>query len=213
MNCETPTAVAEAAAIARNTTIAAFQPSKSSPNIRLTFFERVALTVCGMSIVGSLSIAVLPVDLNGANSLLAGQHQMSDAKPPAERLIRVLKNGAGDMREAIARIRSAMATPTFEGYRRDREHLIVATARTTNAFGPASRDQVRPASILIREHRVELRDGHLVNWLRTACHWSIHYREAEYGMTSQVPYDRPRNDGLVGDRTSSRFSPCCAARR
>jgi hypothetical protein len=27
-----------------------------------------------------------------------------------------------------------------------------------------------------------LREGHLVNWLRTACHWSIPYHEAEYGI-------------------------------
>src|SRR5260370_26237132 len=47
------------------------------------------------------------LNLESANSLLAGQHQMHDAKPLAERLIRIFKDGASDMREAIGGHRSA----------------------------------------------------------------------------------------------------------
>src|SRR5208282_2506827 len=41
-------------------------------------------------------------DLKGAHALLAGQHQMNDAIPVAERLVGVLENRSGKMREAIA---------------------------------------------------------------------------------------------------------------
>jgi hypothetical protein len=40
-------------------------------------------------------------DLQRAHAFLAGEHQVDDAKPLAERLIRVLENRADDMGEAV----------------------------------------------------------------------------------------------------------------
>ena len=44
-------------------------------------------------------------NLQGAHALLAGQHQMRDAEPILQRLIRVLKDRARNMRKAIGRHR------------------------------------------------------------------------------------------------------------
>ena len=43
-----------------------------------------------------------PLNLKGAHTLLAGQHQMHDAEPVAKRLVRVLKDRARDNGEPIA---------------------------------------------------------------------------------------------------------------
>jgi len=56
-NCETPTAIAAAVAIARKPIWTEFQPSKPIPHIGFTLFEGIALSVCALSIVGLLSIA------------------------------------------------------------------------------------------------------------------------------------------------------------
>ena len=54
-----------------------------------------------------------PLDLEGANSLLAGQHEVDDAEPVAKRLIGVLEDRAGDMREAVVGLgrRALVALP------------------------------------------------------------------------------------------------------
>src|SRR5258706_663518 len=41
------------------------------------------------------------LNLKRANTLFAGEHQMHHLEPLAKRLIRVFKNGASDMREAV----------------------------------------------------------------------------------------------------------------
>jgi hypothetical protein len=113
--------------------------------------------------------------LQRADSLFAGQHQMHDAKPLAQRLVRVLKNGASDVREAVARTLdrlTSVALP-FESHRPDRENLDVPATRTVDAIRPAARDKIRLAGILIRERRFELSDGHLVNWFRSAGHIGV----------------------------------------
>ena len=46
--------------------------------------------------------AHLPLNLKRGNSLFAGRHQVHDLEPLAKRLVRVLKNRAGDHRKAIA---------------------------------------------------------------------------------------------------------------
>src|SRR5207244_176064 len=43
-----------------------------------------------------------PVDLQGADALLRHEHQVADLEPESQRDLRVLKDGPGDDREAIA---------------------------------------------------------------------------------------------------------------
>jgi hypothetical protein len=122
------------------------------------------------------------LNLKGANSLLVGEHQMGDAKPLAERLVCVLKDGARNVREAITRVRSALIALPLVFHRSDGKDLGIAASRAANAFRPAPLYQIRLASIFIREHRLKLSDGHLVNWLRSAGQLTFPCYRGQYGM-------------------------------
>ena len=50
-------------------------------------------------------------DLERAHSFFADQHQVNDAIPVFQRLVRVLKDCARQMREAVAFIRACVALP------------------------------------------------------------------------------------------------------
>ena len=117
------------------------------------------------------------LNLKGANSLFACEHQMGDAEPIAQRLIRVFKDGPGDMGEAIAGIGSAFVALPLEGHRRDGKDLRISTARATDTLRPAPSDEVFPAILFGAEPGLELADGHLVNWLRFTGHSDAPYRQ------------------------------------
>ena len=51
------------------------------------------------------------LNLEGANALLAGEHQMNDPEPVPQRLVRVLEDRPGDDGEAIAVRRAFLALP------------------------------------------------------------------------------------------------------
>src|SRR5579863_3023086 len=102
--------------------------------------------------------------LQGRYAFLAGQHHMNDAEPVAERLVRVLENRLGQMREAIAVGGALFALPMMAGG--ERIDLGVAAARAVDPFGPAPRDKVSPAMLFVREQRLELSDGELLDGLR-----------------------------------------------
>jgi hypothetical protein len=122
------------------------------------------------------------LDLKGAYSLLAGQHRMGDAEPVTQGLVRVLKDGACRMREAIAGIWRTLVALPFVRHRSDRKDLYGTAARANDAFRPTPLHQIRLARFFIWEHRLELSDGHLVNWLRSAGHLAIPVYGGEYGM-------------------------------
>lgn len=113
--------------------------------------------------------------LKGADALFAGQHQMHDAEPLAQGLIGVLKDRPGDDRKTIARRAAggalrALPMPRARGQLID---LDIAATRANHASGPAASLEVRPASVLVREGRLELGDGHLVNRLRATLRHEI----------------------------------------
>jgi hypothetical protein len=120
-----------------------------------------------------------PLNLQRANALLAGQHHMDDAKPVAERLIRVLEDGPGDMGEAIARIgRASVALPT-PGHRRDAMGDYCPTTRAADAIWPAPSHEVSATGILIGKHLLKLADRQLVNGFGLFCsgHGGSPYRQ------------------------------------
>jgi hypothetical protein len=101
-------------------------------------------------------------NLPSTYALLAGKHQMNDAIPIEERLVRILENRSGDDGESIAIRRALFALPMpFAGF--EVIDLGIAATRAMNAIRPAPRVQVCLASFLIGEHGLELRDGQLVN--------------------------------------------------
>jgi hypothetical protein len=101
--------------------------------------------------------------LEGAYALLAGQHEVDHAKPLAQRLVRVLEDGPGDVGEAVALIGRAGVALPLEAHGGHGEHLHRTAARAVNAIGPAVRHQIGRAGVFIREHLLKLRDGHLLN--------------------------------------------------
>ena len=106
------------------------------------------------------------VDLEGAHTLLAGQHNVNDAKPVPQRLVGVLENGPGDHRKAVVRAgrRTGVAQPShFNGP--VGLHSVVSAAGATDANRPAMGHQIGLASRLIRESLFPLGNGHLVDAL------------------------------------------------
>jgi len=112
-----------------------------------------------------------PTDLKCAHSLLTGQHQMNDTKPISQRFICVLKNCAGNMREAIGRLRSALVAlpvPRIVFQLRD---VFSTTAWAANAFGPSFTDKVDATGFFVREMPLKFGGGQLMNGLASS-HWS-----------------------------------------
>jgi hypothetical protein len=101
-------------------------------------------------------------DLEGAHALLADEHKVSDPVPVFERLIRVLKDCAGQVREAVALIRASVALP-FELHSGDFIDAGRIAARATDALGPAPHNQISNAIFLGLKQFVELRRRQLVN--------------------------------------------------
>jgi hypothetical protein len=127
--------------------------------------------------------AHLSLDLERRNSLFAGQHQMRDLEPLAERLVGVLKNRASDDGKAVARIASwsalrALPMPFASVQVIDRR---IAATRAVNAVGPAAGLQIGAARILVPdwETGLKLTFRHLMDWFGTFCH-------GDYPVTSSV---------------------------
>jgi hypothetical protein len=104
-------------------------------------------------------------DLQCTHSLFAGEHQVGDAEPIAERLIRVLEDRAGDVGEPVAGLRRALVALPGPGAIRQLVRIDCTTARAVDTFGPAAPYEVSAASFLIGKHPLEFRDAHLVHGL------------------------------------------------
>jgi hypothetical protein len=110
-------------------------------------------------------------DLKSAHSLFADQHQVNDAIPIFEWFIRVLKDCAGQMGEAIAVRRALFALPMMAGSQG--VDLGIAAARADDGFGPAARNQIVDAIFFGLKQRIELRCAQLMDGLRVASHDGI----------------------------------------
>jgi hypothetical protein len=103
-------------------------------------------------------------DLQGAHALLADKHEMGNAKPVTEGLIRVFKDRAGDVGEPIA-VRSAfLALPVpFAGWQVIDRRITATWA--ADALGPAASNEIGLAGFLVWKHRLELIGRKLMNRL------------------------------------------------
>lgn len=108
--------------------------------------------------------------LASADAFLANEHQMQNAEPVAKRFIRVLEDSPADMRKAVVGVRGgagiAVPVPLHCAVRLD---LGIAAAWAGDIFRPAALSEVEAASILVREGRFPLRDGHLLDLRRLFC--------------------------------------------
>lgn len=107
----------------------------------------------------------MAMDLPRAHSLLAGEHQVNDLKPCSQVNIGVFKDRSGNVGEPIAASAAIRALP-FEFHGLEFVRPVRAAARANDAIGPAARDQIGVAGVLIGERRFKLSDGHLDNLLR-----------------------------------------------
>ncbi len=112
------------------------------------------------------------LDLEGAHALLAGEHEMGDPEPVAERLLGVLKNRSGEAREPIA-LRGAVPALPVEGLIAGCVVQVgIAATRTGDALRPAAGDQVVETGFVVTDRKtiLELPSGHLRDWFRALCH-------------------------------------------
>jgi hypothetical protein len=117
--------------------------------------------------------AHIAIDLQSAHAFLARKHEMDHAEPLPQRLICILENRSGDMRETVVsggrRAFVAQPIPLHCAVLLD---LHVATTRASYALRPAPTGEIGATSIFVRERFFPLGDGHLVNrlWLFGAGH-------------------------------------------
>jgi hypothetical protein len=111
------------------------------------------------------SEAHIAAKLASAHAFFAGQDQVSDLEPVAERLVGVFKDGPGQMREAIAVNGALFALPMMTGS--ERIALAVAAAGANDAIRPTASDQIGDAGRFVAnwKHGVELGRCKLMNWL------------------------------------------------
>jgi hypothetical protein len=102
-----------------------------------------------------------------AHAFLAGQDQVSDLEPVAQRLVGVLKDRPGKMGKPIAVQGALFALPMMAGS--ERIHLVISAARANHALGPTARNQIANTGIFVtdREPGVELGGSHLMDGLGT----------------------------------------------
>jgi hypothetical protein len=112
------------------------------------------------------------LNLEGAHSLLARQHQMGDAIPVSEGLFGVLEDRPGQRRKAIAVFRALAALPVERLVARGVIQVRIATARAMDAFRPAPRYEVAKAGFVVTdwEPGLKLGGGHLRDWFGPVCH-------------------------------------------
>jgi hypothetical protein len=122
-------------------------------------------------------------DLKGAHALFADQHKVRDSVPIFQRLIRVLKDCAGQMREAIAFIGASIALP-FKVHRGDFINTRGTASWAANALWPTSCYQIPDAIILSLKQIFELLHSQLVD-----CFWM--FRTAHCGSLTD------RNEALA----------------
>ena len=109
-----------------------------------------------------------PVNLVSTNALFAGEHQMENPEPRAQRLLCLLKDCFRFKREAIRRaiILAALFALPVPRTRGALVNTFVVATRAAWTGGPTPQQQIIPTRLFIREQCVELGKGHLANECR-----------------------------------------------
>jgi hypothetical protein len=115
-------------------------------------------------------------DLQRAHALFAGEHEMRDFEPVAERLVGVFEDRSDDMGEPIS-VRGACLALPLPLARLQVIDLGIAAARAMHAIGPPTGNQIGFTGILVREGRIELCGGHLRDGFGTFRHGSTPWIE------------------------------------
>lgn len=105
------------------------------------------------------------MDLKGADAFLASEHQMDNAEPLPQGLIRVLEDRTGNVGKAVGDAASTIHALPFPSHGFELVNPLAATARARHTFWPAMRDKVSAAGVFVRESRFPLGEGHLMDRL------------------------------------------------
>lgn len=109
------------------------------------------------------------LNLEGADALLAGHHEIDDLEPDHQLDVRVLKHSADKNRKAITIRRAVLALPViFAGCKF--VDLFVFAARAFDALRPAARLKIGLAGVLMRELLFQFRESHRLVF-RVLFHW------------------------------------------
>jgi hypothetical protein len=103
------------------------------------------------------------INLKGAHSLLASQHEVDDFEPVTERLVGIFENGSRDMGEPISRLRSTFGALPVPRIVLQLGGANGTTARAVDALRPTPTDQIGTASIFIGEQGLKLGAGQLMD--------------------------------------------------
>jgi len=113
--------------------------------------------------------AHITIKLQSAHSLLANEHEVDDAIPVTERLVRVLENSSSNNGEPIAIGQACLALPMEGLVGRGIIEVWIAATRATDAIRPAARNEIRATRWLIGEQFLELGGRKLMDWLWLFC--------------------------------------------
>jgi hypothetical protein len=103
-----------------------------------------------------------PMDLEGADALLARQHQVQNLEPSPKRIVGVLEDRFDGNGEPIGGIPTELADP-MEGLPIELADLgILAPGALHDAIRPAAVCQILLAGFFVREKLIELCKGHLL---------------------------------------------------
>jgi hypothetical protein len=100
-----------------------------------------------------------------ADPLLAGEHQVNDTKPVAQRLIRILEDGPGDMGEAVSAPLAAIWALPMPSAGLEIVNPVAAATWAADTVRPSLSNKVGATGIFVREHPLKLRKCQLVNLL------------------------------------------------
>lgn len=97
-------------------------------------------------------------DLQGTHAFLAGQHEVSNAKPVTEWLVRIFEDRSSNMGKPIAcrAAWGALSTLPMPLSGRQIIHSGITAARAANTLWPSSGNEVGSTGIFVGEHFLEL---------------------------------------------------------
>jgi len=134
------------------------------------------------------------VNLKRAHALLAGEHEVKNLKPRAERHLGLLEDGSRLEREAVRRAVIfaaflALPVPRSGGAFID---AIVIAAGAVRSARPAAQEQVGPARLLIWKEPIEVSKRHLANEARFGIFVIAHVRDISVDLDGRRQAHNPQ---------------------
>jgi hypothetical protein len=105
----------------------------------------------------------IALNLQRADALLAGQHQMDNFEPIPQRFVRVLEDRPGNMRKAIRSALTAFHALPFPFHCLKVENTFASTSWAADTARPPFADKIRATRVLIGKCFVELSGGQLMD--------------------------------------------------